>query len=75
MRGRSDVLRHISERILSVCRTLVLVISHREAPHKSHEVSHAFDSTGAQYVKDGNLANWWTEEDLAAFQERNARLA
>lgn len=40
-----------------------------------HEVSHAFDSTGAQYDKDGNLANWWTEEDLAAFQERNARLA
>ena len=27
-----------------------------------HEISHAFDSTGAQYDKDGNLANWWTEE-------------
>ena len=39
-----------------------------------HEVSHAFDSGGSQFDKDGNLANWWTEEDAAAFQERISKL-
>ena len=40
-----------------------------------HEISHGFDRTGAQFDKDGNLVNWWTEEDLKKFTERNARLA
>ena len=40
-----------------------------------HEISHAFDSSGAQYDKNGNLANWWTEADQAAFRERNEKLA
>ena len=35
-----------------------------------HEVSHAFDSNGAQYDKNGDLNSWWTEEDLAEFQKR-----
>ena len=39
-----------------------------------HEISHAFDTNGAQFDKDGNLSNWWTEEDLRAFQERADRL-
>lgn len=39
-----------------------------------HEISHAFDSTGAQYDKDGNMARWWTEEDYAKFLERNAKM-
>ena len=40
-----------------------------------HEISHAFDTSGAQFNPDGALANWWTEEDKAAFQERAAKLA
>jgi len=39
-----------------------------------HEISHAFDRRGAQYDKDGNMANWWAEDDYAVFVERNAKL-
>ncbi len=35
-----------------------------------HEISHAFDPTGSQFDKDGNYANWWTDEDHKAFEER-----
>ena len=34
-----------------------------------HEISHAFDNNGAHFDEHGNLKNWWTEEDFAAFQE------
>ena len=40
-----------------------------------HEISHAFDIDGAQFDKDGAIANWWTDEDYAAFQARAAKLA
>ncbi len=40
-----------------------------------HEISHAFDTNGAQFDKDGAIANWWTEEDYAAFQARAQKLA
>ena len=40
-----------------------------------HEISHSFDDSGARYDGDGNLKNWWTEEDLAAFTERGNALA
>ena len=35
-----------------------------------HEISHAFDSTGAQFDEKGNLKDWWTNADYAAFQEK-----
>ena len=40
-----------------------------------HEMSHAFDTSGAQFDKDGNYANWWQEEDYKAFEERADKLA
>ncbi|MBE6196532.1 MAG: M13 family metallopeptidase [Rikenellaceae bacterium] len=35
-----------------------------------HEMTHGFDDQGRNYDKDGNLNNWWTEADAAAFKER-----
>ena len=39
-----------------------------------HEISHAFDSGGAQFDKDGNFKNWWAEADYAAFRARNEKM-
>ncbi|MBQ6983318.1 MAG: M13 family metallopeptidase [Paludibacteraceae bacterium] len=35
-----------------------------------HEMTHGFDDSGCKFDKDGNMANWWTEEDKAAFDAR-----
>lgn len=32
-----------------------------------HEMTHGFDDQGRQFDKDGNLRNWWAEEDAVAF--------
>ena len=34
-----------------------------------HEMTHGFDDQGRQYDKDGNLKDWWTEEDYSAFSK------
>ena len=39
-----------------------------------HEISHAFDDQGSKYDGDGNLKNWWTEADQAAFEKLTSRL-
>ncbi|MSD39252.1 hypothetical protein GKD81_14680, partial [Faecalibacterium prausnitzii] len=40
-----------------------------------HEITHGFDSNmGSLYDKDGNLSNWWTDEDRAAFKERTDKV-
>jgi putative endopeptidase len=35
-----------------------------------HEMTHGFDDQGRQFDKDGNLNDWWTAADAAAFNER-----
>ncbi|WP_165748629.1 M13 family metallopeptidase [Cellulophaga sp. Z1A5H] len=40
-----------------------------------HEISHAFDDSGARFDANGNLSNWWTDEDLAKFTDRSGALA
>ena len=35
-----------------------------------HEMTHGFDDQGRQFDKEGNFANWWTDEDAAKFNER-----
>lgn len=39
-----------------------------------HEMTHGFDDQGCKYDKDGNLNNWWTEEDAARFKERTSKM-
>jgi len=33
-----------------------------------HEISHHFDDQGAKYDETGRLADWWTPQDLKAFE-------
>lgn len=40
-----------------------------------HEITHAFDASGSQFDADGNMINWWTDEDRAAFAERSGKVA
>ena len=35
-----------------------------------HEISHAFDSNGAKCDENGNINNWWTDEDFKRFDEK-----
>lgn len=35
-----------------------------------HEMTHGFDDQGAQYDKEGNLRQWWSEDDTKQFRER-----
>ncbi|MBR1487122.1 MAG: M13 family metallopeptidase [Synergistaceae bacterium] len=39
-----------------------------------HELSHAFDTRGAQFDKNGALKDWWTPEDYEKFQARADKL-
>ena len=39
-----------------------------------HEISHAFDSNGAQFDENGSLSDWWTDADKKAFGERVSRV-
>ena len=35
-----------------------------------HEMTHGLDDQGRNYDKEGNMTNWWTDEDAAGFQKR-----
>ncbi|MDP7293988.1 MAG: M13 family metallopeptidase [Vicinamibacterales bacterium] len=39
-----------------------------------HEFMHGFDDQGSRFDAEGNMANWWTDEDRARFDERTAKL-
>ena len=40
-----------------------------------HEMTHGFDDQGRRYDKDGNMHDWWTEEDGKNFTSRTDELA
>ncbi|MGL4549331.1 M13 family metallopeptidase [Eubacterium aggregans] len=56
----------------------------REATHEErltrigtiigHEITHAFDTQGSQFDKDGRAVNWWTNDDTTAFMARTTKL-
>ena len=35
-----------------------------------HELTHGFDDQGSQFDAQGNLRNWWTEQDKKEFDQR-----
>ncbi|WP_308188341.1 M13 family metallopeptidase [Nocardia australiensis] len=39
-----------------------------------HEIGHGFDDQGSKYDADGNRRDWWTPEDMAAFEAKTQRL-
>jgi putative endopeptidase len=39
-----------------------------------HEIGHGFDDQGAQFDGQGNLNDWWTADDKAAFELRTKAL-
>lgn len=41
----------------------------------AHEITHGFDVSGASYDGDGNVRNWWTNEDRAKFDAISKKLA
>ena len=40
-----------------------------------HEMTHGFDDSGRQYDKNGNMCDWWTQQDADNFKERTGRYA
>ena len=39
-----------------------------------HEISHAFDSNGAKCDENGNINDWWSEDDFKRFDEQVERM-
>jgi putative endopeptidase len=40
----------------------------------AHEITHGFDDQGSKYDGDGQLRNWWTDQDRAAFERLTEKL-
>jgi len=40
-----------------------------------HEITHGFDDQGAQFDKEGNLKNWWSQTDLTEFHKMSQKIA
>jgi putative endopeptidase len=47
-----------------------VVYGYAAASTIGHEMTHGFDDQGRQFDAEGNLADWWTKEDAAQFEQR-----
>ena len=41
----------------------------------SHEITHGYDDMGKKFDADGNMVNWWTEEDDKLFESKTQLMA
>jgi putative endopeptidase len=39
-----------------------------------HEITHGFDDRGRLFDKDGNMRDWWSEEDARRYKERAKKI-
>jgi putative endopeptidase len=39
-----------------------------------HEITHGFDDKGCMFDSDGNLNNWWTDDDTSKFKEKSKKM-
>mgnify|MGYP003343967752 FL=1 len=39
-----------------------------------HEIGHGFDDQGSKFDGDGNINNWWSDEDREAFEKLTGKL-
>ena len=39
-----------------------------------HEITHGFDDRGRLFDKDGNMRDWWTDEDARRYKERAKKI-
>ena len=39
-----------------------------------HEISHGFDDNGSRFDANGNMRNWWTDEDHKKFKDKTQAL-
>ncbi|MFM8868718.1 MAG: M13 family metallopeptidase [Candidatus Nanopelagicus sp.] len=39
-----------------------------------HEIGHGFEDQGSKYDGDGNLVNWWSDDDRGEFEKRTKKL-
>ena len=51
-----------------------VVYSYAGASTIGHEITHGFDDEGRLYDANGNLHNWWSEEDINKFNKKTALL-
>ncbi|MES2727625.1 MAG: M13 family metallopeptidase [Bacteroidota bacterium] len=51
-----------------------IVYGYAGATTIGHEITHGFDDEGRKFDKNGNLTNWWTEEDGNKFMGRAQKM-
>jgi putative endopeptidase len=39
-----------------------------------HELTHGFDDQGSMFDSEGNMKNWWSDDDTKRFQEKTQKL-